>query len=97
MRNALSVGFTLDELGRVLKVREKGGLPCRDVRALAAAKLKALEEQIEELSGLRSELMAMLKAWDERLAATEKGQPAHLLDLLSAAPSQAPRRKALRR
>ena len=83
VQHALSVGFTLDELARILKVREQGGMPCREVRTLAAAKLKALEEQIRGLSGLRSELRAMLRKWDTKLAHTRKGEQARLLDMLS--------------
>src|ERR1700730_16243192 len=39
IRRALAVGFTLDELAGVLSVRDSGGAPCKEVRALAAAKL----------------------------------------------------------
>ena len=60
VRNALSVGFTLDELARLLKIREKGGTPCMEVRALAATKLKDLDDQLRGLSALRSELRMML-------------------------------------
>ena len=84
VQHALSVGFTLDELARLLKIREQGGMPCHEVRALAAAKLKALEEQISGLSALRNELRAMLKKWDTKLAHTRKGEQARLLDMLSA-------------
>ena len=83
VQHALSVGFTLDELARILKVREQGGTPCHEVRTLAAAKLKALEQQIRGLSGLRNELRAMLRKWDTKLAHTRKGEQARLLDMLS--------------
>ena len=79
VRNALSVGFTLDELGRLLKIREEGGAPCRKVRALAGAKLKDLEEQPRGLSALRDELRMMLGQWDAKLVATRKAG-ARLLD-----------------
>src|SRR6266404_5381549 len=39
VRTALALGFRLDDLARVFKVRSNGGAPCRQVRALAAAKL----------------------------------------------------------
>ena len=84
VQNALSVGFTLDELARILSVREQGGVPCRDVRMLAAAKLTALEEQIRALSVLQDELRAILRKWDARLARTGEGKQARLLDMLSA-------------
>src|SRR4051812_28459483 len=39
IRRALAVGFTLDELARFLKARDRGQAPCREVRALASEKL----------------------------------------------------------
>ena len=83
VQHALSVGFTLDELARLLKIREKGGAPCGEVRALAAAKLKDLDEQLLGLSMLRKELRRMLDQWDSRLAHTKQGERAHLLDMLA--------------
>jgi MerR family Zn(II)-responsive transcriptional regulator of zntA len=84
VQNALSVGFTLDELARLLNIREKGGAPCGEVRALAAAKLKDLEGQLRSLSALRITLSKMLEQWDTKLALTRKGDQAHLLDMLQA-------------
>jgi len=83
VQNALSVGFTLDELARLLKIREKGGAPCHEVRELAVAKLRDLDEQLRGLSALRSELRRMIGQWDMKLAATRKGDRAHLLDMLA--------------
>ena len=87
VQNALSVGFTLDELARLLKIREKGGAPCKEVRALAATKLENLEQQLRSLSVLRTELRKMLAEWDTKLAHTRKGEQARLLDMLSPPPS----------
>jgi MerR family copper efflux transcriptional regulator len=87
VRNALCVGFTLDELARLLKIREKGGAPCMEVRALAAGKLKNLEDQLCGLSMLRNELKTMLEQWDKKLAVTKKGDQARLLDMLQTLPS----------
>ena len=83
VQHALSVGFTLDELARLLKIREEGGAPCKEVRALAAAKLKSLEEQLRGLSVLRNELRKMLDKWDKKLSHTRKGEQARLLDMLA--------------
>ena len=46
VRRALSVGFTLDELAKVLKVRDAGGAPCEEVRKLAAQKLLNVQDQL---------------------------------------------------
>jgi MerR family transcriptional regulator, Zn(II)-responsive regulator of zntA len=82
IQRALSVGFTLDELGRVLAARDRGRPPCRQVRAIAEEKLRELESRIRELSTLRRSLKATLSLWDDRLASTPDGAPAGLLDAL---------------
>ena len=83
VRRALAVGFTLDELSSVLKVRDRGGVPCQRVRELAVEKLSAVESQLSELSTLRDELRSTLKDWDTRLARTGPGASAGLLDALA--------------
>ena len=82
VRRALTVGFTLDELGMVLKVRDRGGAPCRRVREMAAEKLSAVESQLSDLGALRDELRSSLKDWDKRLAQTDPAAPAGLLEAL---------------
>jgi len=88
VRRALSVGFTLDELAKVLKVRDDGGAPCEEVRSLAAQKLLNVEEQIRELSNLRDELQKTLKDWDARLTRRTRGKRANLLESLSLDPTK---------
>ena len=83
IRKALAVGFTLDELANILRVRDSGGAPCHEVRAVAASKLLQVENQIEELIGFRDELRATLKDWDKRLARKKPGTRAHLLEALA--------------
>jgi DNA-binding transcriptional MerR regulator len=86
VRRALRVGFTLAELARVLRTRERGGAPCREVRALAERKLAQLECQLDELSVLRDSLRRLLADWDRRLAATPEGARALLLETLADRP-----------
>jgi len=82
VRRALAIGFSLEELGRILRQRDGGGAPCRGVRALAAEKLAALEVRIAELTAMREELGRIVEEWDVRLAATADGEPARLLESL---------------
>jgi DNA-binding transcriptional MerR regulator len=82
IRQALRVGFTIEELTKILRRRAAGEAPCRNVRALAAAKLTALDEAIEQMTVLRAQLAATLHDWDSRLAAVTDGSPAFLLDSL---------------
>lgn len=87
VRRALGVGFTLDELARIFKDRARGGVPCREVREMAAAKLALIETQLSELEAVREELEATIKGWDTRLARTPRGERAGLLEALATGPS----------
>ncbi len=80
VQKALAVGFSLDELSRILQVRDHGGAPCRQVRALASAKLADLENRIRDMCALRDEMSALLAEWDARLAGTPRGERAWLLE-----------------
>ena len=88
VRRALGVGFTLDELARILRVRDRGGAPCRQVRSLAESKLHDVERQIADLSRLRDHLRVLLADWDQRLAGVPDGARAGLLEALSELPAE---------
>jgi MerR, DNA binding len=94
---ALSVGFTLDELAKVLKVRDAGGAPCEEVRKLAAQKLVNVQDQLRELTTLRDELQETLSDWDARLARRARGKRADLLESLSIDPKSAKRSHSIKR
>lgn len=94
VRRALAVGFTLDELSEVLKVRDQGGAPCRRVRELASEKLSSVEAQLTDISALRDELRSTLKDWDARLARSTPGAPAKLLEALASIKHNKPLRSA---
>jgi DNA-binding transcriptional MerR regulator len=96
VRRALSVGFTLAELARILKVRDSGGVPCQHVRALAAAKLSQIERQQEELALMRQQLQELLAVWDDRLRTTPAGERAGLLEMLSGPLERRPRKGFIR-
>ena len=80
IRRALGLGFSIDELRRVLKARDSGNAPCKMVRELGAQKLKALDLQLQELTRFREELSAVLRDWDARLRSQRDGSPARLLE-----------------
>lgn len=82
VRRAVALGFTLDELGRILAVRDRGGAPCRSVRALAQSKLATIEARIAALGAARDLMHAVLARWDDLLAATPPDGRAGLLDAL---------------
>jgi len=86
VRRALAIGFTLHDLAAVLSERDRGGTPCRNVRALVAERLADLETRLGELTELRDELRLLLRNWDLRLAKIPGGAQARLLDVLADRP-----------
>src|SRR5215218_3568046 len=94
VRRALAFGFTLDELARVLRARERGAAPCREVRALAASKLSDVEARLVELTALRDELHSTLSDWDSRLSKAADGGRAGLLESLTDSGSPERKRRA---
>jgi|GEM_PF-263297 len=82
IQRALSVGFSLDELARLLRARDRGHPPCREVRALAARKLEDVERQLQSLADFRAALQATLRDWDARLDKRRGEEPARLLESL---------------
>jgi hypothetical protein len=83
VRQAMAIGFTLDELGVVFRVLDQGGVPCHQVRSLAASKLADIESHLQDVLALRNGLRESLKDWDARLAKTASGQRAGLLQALA--------------
>ena len=96
IQRALDMGFSLDDLGRVLRQRDAGGAPCREVRAIAAARLQALERRLGELAALRAELRSLVDEWDDRLATIPSGARAGLLDALATTSRRASAGRSLR-
>ena len=82
IRSALSVGFTIRELSRIFHIRDRGGVPCAEVRSLAALKLDHLENRIAEMQELRVKLRSLIKMWDGMLSNVASGDQARLLDVL---------------
>ena len=60
VRRAMALGFTLEELSKILTVRDRGGVPCRQVQELAFQKLAKLDRQIDDLVTLRSDMQRIV-------------------------------------
>lgn len=97
VQRAVAIGFTLDELSRILSVRDRGGAPCHEVRALAGSKLADVESKLDELNALRDELQRLLRDWDALLKKSPASGRAGLLDALAESAPQTRRRTSLKR
>ena len=60
IRNARSLGFTLDDLKEVLALRDRGEAPCRYVAQLLDQKAVEIEERIRQLQELQQDLQQLV-------------------------------------
>jgi DNA-binding transcriptional MerR regulator len=81
IQRALEAGFTIADLQRVLRVRDRGGAPCRQVLAIAETRLAELDARIRALSELRRDLDVAVKDWRARLTGAPHGERLGLLDI----------------
>jgi DNA-binding transcriptional MerR regulator len=82
IRRAIAVGFSIEELRSILKARDRGEAPCRQVHKLAMMKLADVESQLVELEQVRDDLRTIVDDWQAKLAEVSDDQPAHLLESL---------------
>lgn len=82
IRNALAVGFSLADLSAILRVRDKGGVPCQDVARIASEKLEHLDRQIADLVELKDSLKLTIEDWSRRLATSPGSTRVGLLESL---------------
>jgi DNA-binding transcriptional MerR regulator len=83
IQGALGAGFSLAELAEILRLRDAGKSPCRQVKQLLDEKLSRMDTQIVDLIAMRDHLRTVSMDWDQRLAKASLGQPAKLLETLT--------------
>lgn len=66
IRQAQILGFSLDEIGQLIREKRAGKSPCSHVRDVVRRRLEELDERMKEMKRYRRELAAALAEWDER-------------------------------
>lgn len=65
IKQAQVLGFTLDEIARLIKHKQNGESPCEEVREIVQMRLDDLEKRIKQMNQFRKELTATLKEWEK--------------------------------
>ena len=74
IRKAQTLGFSLEEIGEILKLSRAGRRPCERVLALTHKHLDAIDARIRDLQRFRKYLAAEVTKWDqERTSVTCDG------------------------
>jgi DNA-binding transcriptional MerR regulator len=65
IKRAQALGFSLDEIRRIIDDARKGESPCDEVREIVRRRMAELDERLRELQRYRKELKHTLEEWDE--------------------------------
>ena len=65
IRQAKALGFSLDEIRTILRMRERGQCPCASVVHLAEKHLETIERQLSQLAAFRDGLRAAIRNWKQ--------------------------------
>ena len=60
---AKRLGFSLQEIARILQLRERGHCPCHEVIETLEHHLRDTDEQLQRLQRFRAEIAGPLKQW----------------------------------
>jgi len=66
IKRAQSLGFTLEEIKRIIADSRAGQRPCAEVRETVRRRLAELDEQMAQIRRYRNALATTLKQWDEK-------------------------------
>jgi MerR family transcriptional regulator, copper efflux regulator len=64
IKQAKSLGLSLQEIGHILAVHDQGERPCAEVRQTLQEKIEAIEQRIQELSTLKGHLQTLIAEAD---------------------------------
>jgi DNA-binding transcriptional MerR regulator len=64
IKQAQVLGFSLDEIKRVIEDARAGRNPCDEVRTIVRQRLEGLDERMREMRRYRRELATTLEEWD---------------------------------
>ena len=79
IKRAQALGFSLDEIRRIVDDARRGESPCDEVREIVQRRMTELDERLRELHRYREELQHTLAEWDEVGRA-----PGHVCGLIEA-------------
>ncbi|MEH2191102.1 MAG: heavy metal-responsive transcriptional regulator [Nostoc sp.] len=63
IKRAQNLGLSLEEIGNILQVYDRGQTPCGEIKEKLEDKLLQIDRQIEQLLTLRSEINGLVSGW----------------------------------
>ena len=83
IKKAQAIGFSLEEIGEVLNLHDKGDTPCRLVQSLLQEKIDQLESQIKQMTEFKAELEDYRDHWASSKPQPQPGDICPLIETVS--------------
>ncbi|MEO0869859.1 MAG: heavy metal-responsive transcriptional regulator [Cyanobacteria bacterium J06642_11] len=83
IKKAQAIGLSLEEIGEVLTLHEKGDTPCGLVQSLLQEKINQLETQIRQMTEFKTELEAYRDRWASSEPQPEPGEICPLIETVN--------------
>jgi DNA-binding transcriptional MerR regulator len=83
IKKAQAIGFSLEEIGEVLNLHEKGDTPCGLVQSLLQEKINQLESQIKQMTEFKAELEDYRDSWASNQPTLAPGDICPLIETVS--------------
>ena len=65
IKRAQALGFSLNEIARIITEKQAGRSPCDEVREIVRVRLQELDERMAQMRRYRREMAETLKGWDQ--------------------------------
>ncbi|WP_448571732.1 heavy metal-responsive transcriptional regulator [Trichothermofontia sp.] len=82
IKKAQSLGFSLEDIGEVLNVHQRGDIPCELVQSLLQTKIEQLDAQIQEMLAFKAHLEWYRDRWGTRHPHPQPGDICPLIETL---------------
>jgi DNA-binding transcriptional MerR regulator len=66
IRRCQTLGLSLEEIAQILQVYDQGERPCHDIKEHLLQKVSDIEQKIQDLQTLRSQILQSLTAWESK-------------------------------
>lgn len=66
IKRAQTLGFTLEQIKRIIAESRSGKRPCQEVREIVRERLNELDERLKQMRRFRNALARTLQQWEEK-------------------------------
>jgi len=83
IKKAQALGFSLEDIGDVLTVHQRGDVPCEFVQSLLQDKIRQLDVQIQQMMAFKADLEQYRDRWAESQPRPQPGDICPLIETVS--------------